>query len=114
AAVPAIRAIYDMLARYPDGEVSRAALSRLPEVQRLVSDITRMARLRATPLQLDATIIIPVHNKLIHTLCCLNALLIAEARSRFEVIVADDVSTDATPDVVSAIGGIVRHLRNVE
>ena len=113
-AVPPIQALYAMLARYSDREISAADLKGLPDVQALVAEVSRLASARTATEKFAASIIVPVHNKLIYTLCCLTALLMAETRSSFEIIVADDVSTDATAEVASSIGSAVHHRRNSE
>lgn len=61
----------------------------------------------------DVSIIIPVYNQLGYTVRCLKSLANHTSRCTFEVIVMDDVSTDATPDVISGIEG-VRYVRNEE
>ena len=61
-----------------------------------------------------ASIIVPVYNNFLDTLLCLTALLELENAPSFEIIVADDSSTDATAEIVSSIGGIVRHVRQPE
>jgi GT2 family glycosyltransferase len=111
---PEILDLYAVLARYSDCEISQADLAGMPDLQALVAELSQLARSQPAPAKFAASIIIPVHNKLVHTLCCLKALLTANARSSFEVIVADDVSTDATAAAVAAIGGVVRHRRNAE
>ena len=74
-------------------------------------------RQRAAPRALptgrtpDASIIIPVYNNVLDTLICVASLLELEEAHDFEVIVADDGSSDATAALVGAIGGCVRHLR---
>jgi GT2 family glycosyltransferase len=112
--IPTMLAIYDALTRHESNEISKSDLGGLADVQALVSEATGLARAKAAASQFDASVIVPAHNKLIHTLCCLKALLIGSTRSSFEVIVADDVSTDATPAVIGAIGGVVRFKRNAE
>src|SRR3546814_2531730 len=52
-----------------------------------------------------ASIVIPAHGQLEHTLGCLRALAAWPARAPYEVIVVDDGSPDDSPDVLSAITG---------
>lgn len=59
----------------------------------------------------EASIIVPVYNNVLDTLLCLASVLELDERYDFEIIVADDGSTDATPALVGSIGGVVRHLR---
>ena len=58
-----------------------------------------------------ASIVVPVYNNFLDTLLCLASLLEVESTSSFEIIVADDWSSDSTADIIPSIGGVVRHLR---
>lgn len=63
----------------------------------------------------DATIIIPVFNQIKHTLCCLKALTTQTDIYSFEVIVADDHSSDETEVILSKVKGLryVHHDQNL-
>ena len=61
--------------------------------------------------QVDVSIIIPVFNQLHFTQACLASLQQHQGAERFEVIVVDDCSTDATPEAVSQLPGVI-YLRN--
>ena len=61
------------------------------------------------------SVIIPVYNQIDHTLHCLKSIQIHFPRTSFEIIVADDCSTDSTESVLSRQDGItlVRHKENL-
>src|SRR6266567_3605756 len=61
--------------------------------------------------EVEVSIIIPVFNQFQFTHACLASLQIVEERSRFEVIVVDDCSTDETAELVPRMSGVV-YLRN--
>lgn len=70
-----------------------------------------VARMRGVPVrEPEVSIIVPVYNNLLDTMLCLASVLECGGPG-FEVIVADDASTDETARVVGGIGGVVRHLR---
>jgi len=59
------------------------------------------------------SVVVPAFGQLEYTLCCLAALARHEARASFEVIVVDDASPDATPDLLPRVPGLV-YVRNAE
>lgn len=59
----------------------------------------------------DVSIIVPVYNQAKYTIECLTSVAATASEARFEVIVIDDASQDATRELVSGIEG-VRYLRN--
>ena len=59
-----------------------------------------------------ASIVIPVHGQLAHTLGCLRALAAWPPDAAVEVIVADDASADATGEVLPGIRGLRYHRRD--
>jgi GT2 family glycosyltransferase len=61
----------------------------------------------------SVSIVVPVYGQLAYTLNCLDALLRQRSARRFEVIVMDDVSPDATGEVLSAVERI-RYRRQAE
>jgi GT2 family glycosyltransferase/glycosyltransferase involved in cell wall biosynthesis len=61
--------------------------------------------------QVEISIIIPVCNQFRYTQACLASLQEHQGNHRFEVIVVDDCSTDATAEAVPRIEGVV-YLRN--
>jgi GT2 family glycosyltransferase len=61
--------------------------------------------------EIDISIIIPVYNQFHFTIACLASIQKHQEAERFEVIVVDDCSTDATPDAISKLAGVI-YLRN--
>jgi GT2 family glycosyltransferase len=59
----------------------------------------------------EVTILMPVHNQVGFTLCCLQSIAAAPPRVSIEIIVIDDASTDETSELLRAVTGI-RHVRN--
>lgn len=79
-----------------------------------------IARLEARPRTLrlvaadaepppDVSIVIPVYGQLAYTLNCLDSLFAHRSRCRAEIIVIDDVSPDATGDLLPRLSGIRYH-----
>src|SRR5213593_147169 len=61
--------------------------------------------------QVDVSILIPVFNQFHFTQACLVSIQEHLGAERFEVIVMDDCSTDATPETISQLPGVI-YLRN--
>jgi len=93
----------DRADEFPESDAARQLLNRARGT----------AARRAVPAGTipDASIVIPVYNNLIDTLLCVVALLEMPTEHSFEIIVADDGSTDATADLISSLGGTVRYVR---
>lgn len=62
--------------------------------------------------QPEVSIIIPVHNQARFTLACLESIIQHRTRFRFEIIVGDDASNDATAAALSVRIPGVRHVRH--
>ncbi|NJO55310.1 MAG: glycosyltransferase [Rhodospirillales bacterium] len=54
----------------------------------------------------DVSVIVPVYNQVRYTLACLVSLLTWASRYTFEIIVADDCSSDDTPELIPVLGGV--------
>ncbi|WP_166209790.1 glycosyltransferase [Cognatiluteimonas telluris] len=62
----------------------------------------------------DVSIVVPVYNQAPFTLACLDALMAHASRYRFEVLVGDDGSSDATAAALSVPIAGVRHVRHAQ
>lgn len=60
----------------------------------------------------DVSIVIPLYNKVEYTTKCLEALVEHTTGPRYEVILVDNASTDATPELLSQLEGDVRVIVN--
>jgi O-antigen biosynthesis protein len=96
------------------------------QIQALISGVTSSPVQRVAPIeppaptrpidfpiheQVEISIIIPVFNQLRFTQACLASLQEHHGTERFEVILVDDCSTDATAEAVPKMKGVV-YLRN--
>jgi GT2 family glycosyltransferase len=95
-------AITDALA--PDAE---PALRR-EQLDELTGRLQRLSKAADDGRPVEASIIIPVFNSVGFTIACAVSLFEHGSNSRFEVIIADDASSDETAAVFGAIGGVVR------
>ena len=104
--------LFSVIAAYdsePDAFAASDDLQFLVERARLYPH--RSARSRP-----DVSIIIPVYNNLVYTLTCIVSILEHRTSRTFELIVGDDCSTDATPQVIERLGQSVvlaRHQTNL-
>lgn len=105
-----VKFAYRFVAERPAKAIDETALSSA-ELAALLARLRDLAELRSDALHPAVSIIVPVHNALAHTLACLLSLLAQPSRHSFEILVADDVSTDATAAAILAIGGKVRLVR---
>ena len=102
--------VIDAYSEVPEDFASSIECELLMDRARTLSD-ERKGKM-TTPAK--ASILIPVYNNFLDTLLCIVSLLESEPKIPFEIIVADDCSTDATAQLVPKIGGIVRHVRHAE
>lgn len=102
---------YDLIAKFDGFEISEDAYKSTPELVSLVQKIRTLAKGHSeeTP---QVSIIVPVHNKFLYTACCIYSLLSTRHSASFEIILADDCSTDATSIAFAGVGGTIRYLRN--
>lgn len=112
--VTQVRWSYHFLDFYSATRIDDPSRDINAELRQLIDEVAGLVgRKKHRPQEsVDATIIIPVHDKLTYTLCCLKAILAAPMRCSYEIIVADDASKDATPSVLGGFGSIVRLLRS--
>ncbi|MBN8943046.1 MAG: glycosyltransferase [Rhizobiales bacterium] len=110
-----VRHSYRFVAERENGVIDAAALSA-DDVAALLTRLRQLTSMGKDAPRPSVSIIIPVHNALAYTLACLLSLLDQPAANSFEVLIADDASTDATATAISSLGGkvrLIRHKRNL-
>ena len=107
--LPLFSYLCSVMDRYADDQEAFVASESCSQ---LLTRIRSLSERRAGSFsrELDASIIIPVHNNLVDTVLCIASLLEHECDASYEIIVADDASTDATTEVIPSIGGVVKHV----
>ncbi len=96
--------LFSVIERYgddPQGFEASAEISLLAARARLLAGEHRSS----TP---SASILVPAYNNLLLTLTSIVSVLECAGSKSFEILVGDDRSTDATAQVIGAIGGAVR------
>lgn len=81
------------------------------DLERLASTVAALAATIPTSDQLDVSIIVPVYNEVRFTLACLYSVLSGKSKYSFELIIADDCSSDATPDFFAHGLPNIHHVR---
>jgi GT2 family glycosyltransferase len=84
----------------PDGVVD----GRTDDLPRLARTLAAAGASVNVAEQPDVSIIVPVYNQLRFTLACLHSVMAHRTRHSYEIIVADDCSTDGTAELLAASG----------
>jgi GT2 family glycosyltransferase len=84
-----------------------------PETRRetVIANISHALAAMRTEKQPDVSVIVPVHNNVDFTLISVASLLMSDPRISFELIVADDISTDDTRSIFECLPKPIRYLR---
>lgn len=102
--------LFSLIERYGDNPTS---FDHSADAEKLIARARALADVRMDS-QPTASIIVPVYNNLLYTLTCIVSVLESAPQVSFEILVADDLSNDRTPEAINAIGGIVKHIRHRE
>jgi O-antigen biosynthesis protein len=87
--------------RLPMNPEGRVVESRTDDIPLLAESVAAVAASVAVAERPDVTIIVPAFNQLRFTLACLYSVFAHQTRYSYEIIVADDCSTDATPEILA-------------
>lgn len=107
--VPLYRYLMSVISKYADRPEG------FPESQEcagLIDRIAGLAKGSAAGGDVEISVIIPAYNNLLYTLTAIVSVLEAGGSRPFEIIVADDSSTDTTPDVIGKFNGSIRLQRS--
>ena len=108
---PEVEAIDDQIRMLASGATSEATPVNKPVAGEHVAPVPTKPIEFPIYEQPEISVIIPVFNQLRFTQACLASLQENQDSERFEVIVVDDCSTDATREVIGKTRGVV-YLRN--
>jgi GT2 family glycosyltransferase len=89
------------------------------DFQFLIEEIIHLGRKKKVEWRLldkrrDVSIIVPAYNQLIHTLGCIRSILINPSKFSYEIIIADDQSTDDTARAIQGIDNSIIKLQTTE
>jgi GT2 family glycosyltransferase len=87
-----------------------AAFEAWPELPKLLARLQALAGEERVGA-IDVSIIVPVHNAVVYTITSVISMLQSQTRYSYEILIADDASTDLTAPVFAQVEGRVRHLR---
>lgn len=85
-----------------------ATKKRHESVASLIERIRRLSEANDDVREIEASIIIPVYGQIAFTAACVLSLLEHKCTTRYEIIIANDCSTDETRSMFEAVGGILR------
>ena len=102
-------AVEGLLAKHSPFGAERKNLAELAaEIRASYAD----GRLSAEGRAVEVSVIVPVYNARHLTLCCLESLLSHKSKFEFEVLIADDGSSDGTAELLRSFGAGVRVVGN--
>ena len=107
--VAQLRDLMRVVSEYGDHPVAFEASADLIDLAQRVSELAS----DVDDELLDVSIVIPVHNALVFTLTSVLSLLRLETQYRFEILIADDASSDLTETIFSSMGNRLRLVRQV-
>ena len=111
--VPLYTYLYSVMDLYADDPAGFEVSAARPAIVGRLRDLSTQAA-GSSGDDVQASIIIPVFNNILDTLLCILSVLETKPAASFEIIVADDGSTDVTAELIRSIGGVVGHVRQSE
>src|SRR5438045_4994761 len=87
---------------------------RRRQLDELVRRMRRLAQSVDTPRPVQASVIIPVYDRVEYTIAAVISLLEHQCDTRYEIVIGNDRSSDETEAVFSALGGVVRCITHAE
>jgi GT2 family glycosyltransferase len=77
-------------------------------LESLIRRMRTLSEASNTPRPIEASIIIPVYNRVEYTIAAVISVLEHNSNTRYEIIIGNDASSDETEAVFAGLGGVVR------
>ena len=93
-----------------DPRIAKSTLNNIQKdaiIHDMIEELRELLALRRPTSSPEVSILIPAHNQIIHTLCCIRSILYCNTRYTYEILIADDASSDETSNIFNELQGTI-------